>query len=651
MKNKKVGVEAENKIQKDEEKESRVENKTDKLEEKKKNYKEPVRHKKDWSILFLLFIIFPMVAYFWFGFQNLTKFETADEHLWINDPYEGRIHKYWTAMAQKDWARTRINDKPGVSLAYISGLGLLWQKDSRITVAEKENTSITYVPAEIEKLYFNFRVPLLVLNGFLALVFLILIWKITQNKLLAFLAPTFILLCPILLGISQIVNPDSLLWSFSFAAILSFFFFLKSGKFIGGFLTTFFLGMSLLSKYVSLILIPFFFLMALIYLFFEFLKLEREGLLKKRMRQFFIGYPLTIFAGIGLFALLMPALLVKQNLLYNSTLGFNSFGIILKYFLIADGVLLIDTLILKGFVLRFIMKKLQILKEIFPRLLYLFLISLFSITIYNWSWGGNFLNLTDTIIALPGIKIFWLNLIVVLKPFAFSLSPIILVLLLLLWLKVIYKRSIFEYLIFSLSIFILIFLIALVRLDIARVVRYYIMLYPIILFLSAISLFEIFGLLRIKNNYLSALLVVIILAVYSRDIEKIKPYYFNYSSPLLPKSDTVVYGWGYGGYEATQYINTQLEKPALGKIWSDYYGVCPFFAGKCVMEGNIKWLNRKALDNFDFYVTSTKGSMKNKAGWKKALDSGNVSLEPVWELNIGGRSQNFIRIYKNVNKV
>jgi hypothetical protein len=620
------------------------------FDENKKEDWQKISAKKDWSVLFLFFIIFPLVAYFWFGFQNLNKFETADEHLWINDPSEGRIHRYWNAMAQKDWKRTRINDKPGVSLAYVSGLGMLWQKDPRATVAGKENTSITYVPEEINKLYFNFRAPLFIFNGLMALVFLLLIWKTTKNKLLAFLTPALILLCPTLIGISQIVNPDSLLWSFSFAAILAFFFFLKSGKFIGGFLAAFFLGMALLSKYVSLILIPFFLLMALVYLFFEFLTLEKEDLIKKRLRQVFIGYPLIVFAGFGLFALLMPALIVKQGLLYNSTFGFNSFGVILKYFLILDGIFLVDALIFRGFITRWLMKKLQILKEVFSRLLYLFLAALFLVTVYNWSVGNNFLQLTDDIAKLPGIKTLWFNLIVVLRPVAFSLAPLVLVLVLFLWLKSIFKRSSFDYLVFSLSSFILIYIVALVNLDISRVVRYSIMLYPAILFLAAIGFSELLGLLRIKNKYLVALATIIILVVFARDSYEIRPYYFNYSSPLLPKNDTVVYGWGYGGYEAMQYINSQYNRPQDGKIWSDYYGVCPFFAGKCIIEGNIKWLNRKSLDSIDFYVTSTKGSVKNKSGWNKALKSGNVSPEPVWELQIGNRPANFIRVYRNINR-
>ena len=105
------------------------------LEVEKEKQKKLPKKKKDWSILLLLFIIFPLVAYLWLGFQNLTKFETADEHLWINNPYEGRIHQYWDAMSQKDWSQTRINDKPGVSLAYISGLGLLGQLAGRLAKA------------------------------------------------------------------------------------------------------------------------------------------------------------------------------------------------------------------------------------------------------------------------------------------------------------------------------------------------------------------------------------------------------------------------------------------------------------------------------------------------------------------------------------
>lgn len=617
---------------------------------------DPIKKMKmDWWVLLLFLVLIPWSIFLRTGLATIDQFETADEHLWINDLYEGRIHRYWYAMADGDWGGTRINDKPGVSLAYVSGLGLLQQTDVRATVQRKDNTSINYVPEETAKLYRIFRTPLVIFNSLLGLVFLLLIWKTTRDKLVSLVAATLILLSPILLGISQIINPDALLWSSGFASILSFLFFLRSGKFIGGFLAAFFLGVALLSKYVSLILIPFFFIMALVYLFFEAENLEKEELMKKRLRQVFIGYPLVIAGGIGLFALLMPALLVKQGLLYSSTIGFKGVGMILEYCLIADAILLIDALLFKGFSFRFLEKKLRWLKEILPRLLYVFLLALFATSLYDWSArGGNFLQLTGYNLPLISWKEYWLNYITVSKPLVFSLPPVIIILVAFLWTKSLFKRSASDYIVFPLSFFYLVYFYTIFRLDVPSVTRYFILLFPITLLLAAIGLGEAIRLLPGKNKLLAGVVSGIALLLIAgnayQQLRNIAPFYFNYSNSWLAKGDTVAYGWGYGGYQAAQYINSQLADPAKGKIWSDYYGVCPFFPGKCVMEGSIKWLNRSSLDSFDFYVTSTKGSTKNKSGWKKALRSGNVSDEPVWELDIDGRSANFVKVYKNKNK-
>jgi len=68
-------------------------------------------------------------------------------------------------------------------------------------------------------------------------------------------------LSPILVGMSQIINPDALFWVFSSASIFSYFALLKTDerKFIR--LTALFLGASLLSKYTANILFPLFILM------------------------------------------------------------------------------------------------------------------------------------------------------------------------------------------------------------------------------------------------------------------------------------------------------------------------------------------------------------------------------------------------------
>ena len=65
---------------------------------------------------------------------------------------------------------------------------------------------------------------------------------------------------PIIIGISQIVNPDSTLWSTSFAAFLLFFLYLKTDNDKYVYLSGFFFGLALLSKYFASILYLVFFI-------------------------------------------------------------------------------------------------------------------------------------------------------------------------------------------------------------------------------------------------------------------------------------------------------------------------------------------------------------------------------------------------------
>ena len=115
-----------------------------------------------WTALFL--IVIPLGIYFWFGLQHLTQFETADEHLWISDPYAGRIQQYWNAFAQKDWKSTDINDKPGVTLALISGIGMRWENNAKDKIAVKGPQWTNYNPQKTQETYRLYRLPIVITN-------------------------------------------------------------------------------------------------------------------------------------------------------------------------------------------------------------------------------------------------------------------------------------------------------------------------------------------------------------------------------------------------------------------------------------------------------------------------------------------------------
>ncbi|TAK94931.1 phospholipid carrier-dependent glycosyltransferase, partial [Patescibacteria group bacterium] len=270
---------------------------------------------------FVLLLLIPLALYFVFGLHHLTQFETADEHYWYMNPLEGRIHEYWRAMLKGDLESTYVNDKPGITLAYVSGIGMLFQGDPEERIVERGPFYRIFNPAKTEHNNLVFRLPLLIFNGLFVFYFLWALRKLTDNDWLSLLAATLILLNPILIGISQIVNPDSLLWTFSFAALLSFMLYLTKERKRDLILTALFTGLALLSKYAAVILFPFF----LAVLAFHFLvNFEQWGAanLRQKVLQFFFAFWVIVVEALTLFAFLMPAVLVRPKLIYAATIGF-----------------------------------------------------------------------------------------------------------------------------------------------------------------------------------------------------------------------------------------------------------------------------------------------------------------------------------------
>ena len=192
--------------------------------------KATITESKQKKSAFFLLLLISLVLYFSFGFYHIAKFETADEHYWMYDPVAGRIHDYWNAISIGDWAHTRINDKPGIMLAYISGIGIYFEDGLNNRVYHSGNYESAFTSAETEKINLAFRIPLLIFNGFFTLFIFWAIKRLTKNTWLALVTATLILLNPIIIGVSQIINPDSLLWIFSFSALLSFLNYLKYHK-------------------------------------------------------------------------------------------------------------------------------------------------------------------------------------------------------------------------------------------------------------------------------------------------------------------------------------------------------------------------------------------------------------------------------------
>lgn len=286
-----------------------------------------------------------LLMFFVFGFYRIGKFVTADEHYWV---YE-RIPQYFQAIRDVNIKKTRINDKPGVSLALVSGIGLFWEKNPQ-NHFEKAERIDDYDTENSEKFYSSFRIPLLVFNLLLAVYLFWVIGKILKNNQLSALAVSFTILSPVILGISRIINPDALLWSTSASAIFSFFALVKTEekKFI--LLTGFFTGLALLSKYTANILFVFYFLFILLEYLMNHPKLnftnpqKTFGYFKKNIFWMVVIFFLSCLF-LGFF---MPAALKNLKIMYVQTFGSKGIREISFYFVSLFSLILLDAIFLKS---------------------------------------------------------------------------------------------------------------------------------------------------------------------------------------------------------------------------------------------------------------------------------------------------------------
>lgn len=596
------------------------------------------------------FLSLVLMTYFAFGINHINKFLTADEHYWI---YE-RIPQYWDATASGNFKKTYINDKPGVSIALVSGFGY-FSNYSEMRAGIEQNKDIKSLdPHKDDNLRDNLmalRLPLLIFNGAFMILFFWLIKRLTENDWIALMSVIFAACSPILIGISQIINPDALLWSLSTGAIFSYLNLLKSEekKFIA--LTAVLTGMAILTKYVANILFLFYIFLLAYYLMTAFGNKLQPGLAKKYALKQLAYYGIIIMGSLATATILMPAVFVKITYLQKLTLDFS--GLQKTLWLIGAGIIFILTDAFLKNRLTIFFQKYILRKDIVFRIISLILFLVFACLLFgrnvNPDWNM-FQNIPFDIKNLSDIKdAYYPNianlLLLEFSPLVFSLTPITLILILALWLSMLYKKNDHAFPVFSLSFFILLYYFGSIFSDTLATIRYSVMLYPLIAFLAGVSFWEISR--KIKDfPYKNVVLVFGALIISIASLWMIKPYYFNYTNALLPKNQIITDSWGYGGYEAAEFINSQPDAKNL-TVWSDFYGVCEFIQGKCLTKYSINRENTK----IDYYVLTRRGKIRLKGNRDGAGAKQYYSLENAdWELFIDGRPDNYIKIFKATNQ-
>ncbi|TAK94930.1 phospholipid carrier-dependent glycosyltransferase [Patescibacteria group bacterium] len=664
-----------------------------------------------------LLLVIAVIIYFAFGLFHLTTFISFDEHYWLYNPENDRIHQYWQAIADRDWEDTRINDKPGVTLAWVSGVALLFEDDAATQVKFTDGNVKIFDPSKTELVNLKYRLPILILVGLSAFYFFWILKKILANEWTALWAVTLMLLSPVLLGMSQIVNPDSLFWIFGAASFFTFVAFVQSPARKLGILASILFGLAMASKYVAIIFLPFFFFTLLAWLLFDFEQWKNKlADFPGRIIVIFSSYLGIIAGGLLLFCLMMPAVFVKWKYFYEGTIGFPGMEPIFWSVMFLSALILLDAWLSKSRALIWMLDKLQPLRQVLPRLVSGVLLASFVFVLINWMFRHRLLDLSEIpydmkrkegFDELPYLHRFFLEV----APMAFGLTPLAVLSLLYLWVKTVVGKVARPFLVFLFSAFFLIFYVAVIEQGLLVTIRYSIILFPLSLVLSAMALEEFFvskkqgaaeSGWRIEWNmllfaFIGALLfaffaivaveqkkivdetmmqwfydfhrgwsyvIVIggsglltgaaywILVVLSRlriaplvlavgviafslpSLFSIAPYYFSYTSDMLPKKYTLTGTWGYGGYEAAQYLNALPNAENL-IVWSDSYGVCEFFVGKCIRKQKVK-IDRYPID---YYVRSSKPQLNPNFPHP-------MYPQPVWNIAIDGRAKNFVKVYQ-----
>lgn len=602
---------------------------------------------KERIITILIFFVIVASSLF-FGFHRLENFSGVDEPYWSY----GRVPAFWNAIQKHKWKNTNISDKPGVPLAIVSGAGLPFIEGS-----PKSLKSLRYEPKtpeqlkEIRNIYFKLRLPVYLFTLAMLPVFYWLIKKLLGKNVARF-ALLFIGLSPILLGISLIINSDAMLWILTGLSALSLFVFLKNNERKFLILSGFFLGLSVITKYVANILLVYFFLVFFLEYIFQAHKSVAIG---KYLKQALANYAILFVTTMVTAFVFFPATWVKFSTLVNATVGNKVFSSTWPLFAGIIGLLCVDTFLLKSkfsnIFFGFLVKYRGAIAKFFAGLFLAFAVFVF-LHVYAH------LRVFDlqAIIASPkGVgsgNIFWKYsgaLSADIYSLLFSISPFVLIFILFAVVNVFRKKDMQRDMITAVYVLVFLFIYYLGS-AVNKVIatpRYQIMVYPLIFVVAAIGISQFLERKKIKKNIpsFSAYAVSIVLLLGSLFL--VNPNFLAYASEILPKNFIVnLKGMGEGSYEAANYLNGLPNAHDMA-IWSDKGAVCERFIGKCVIDFKRQAFEQNKIDYFVISTDRRSRSLKRASMLGQVLNIKKLykSQNFVFNMNIANNPNDFVRVY------
>ena len=591
-----------------------------------------------------------------FGFPRIAQYSAVDEHLWTFE----RTPQFWNALDRGRWEKTNINDKPGITTAWISGIGIRMAGLSRYDDFRMESKT----PAEIalmRKINAAARLPIY----FFTLLF-IPVYYLLLRRLLgissALFSTIFIFLSPLLLGISLIVNPDSLLWIFLPLSIISFLIFQRGMQSRYAYLCGIFLGLALLTKYVSAIL--YLFLPAVI--FFEAIFSDRISDIRDFFKRSFSGYFGALLISLATVFVLYPATWSDPWLILQTTIFSHPFEPIWEYFALMLILFFADVFLFGSFVSAKVVAAIASRRRAVLILIFgvSLMATLFAVadTYASMRWY-DFQSMLSSARILEGT--FALSTVVlrgVVTGFfvlIFGVPPMVSLLMLFMLVSGVFflwKQDADEEFRTAgiLLLFLLIYYAASAMNGVQPTVRYQIALYPIAAILAAIGFRRLRSLFPAMRAIPRFAMGGVFIGISALSLFLVRPYYFSYASELLPHRYVLnMKDMGDGSYEAAQYLNAQEGAKGM-HIWSDKVAVCEYFIGRC--EVSLKPKNIEGV-HFDYFVISNGREPKTRyfISIRNIVAPEFLRLQELYTSDdfdghtivIDGRSGNFVKIVKN----
>jgi 4-amino-4-deoxy-L-arabinose transferase-like glycosyltransferase len=586
---------------------------------------------------------------FYFGFHRLENFSGVDEPYWSYH----RVPAFWNAVKSMKWKSTNISDKPGIPLAIVSGAGLPFIGEN-----PKVYDKIRYAPKALEQLkkirdiYFNLRLPVFLFMLAMFPVFYFLIKRLLGKNIARF-SLIFIGFSPILLGMNLIINSDAMLWILTALSTLSLFVFLKNNERRFLFLSGFFLGLSVITKYVANILFVYFFLIFLLeYIFYAHADIP----IAKYLKQSLVSYLMLFGTALATAFVFFPATWVKFSVLTNATIGNEVFSSTWPIFLGIIGLLAIDTYALKvkfsTIVFNFFAKNKWALAKVFAAL-FLFLSAFVFLHVYAHL---RIFDLQGIVASPKGIgqgnvlEKYGGAISADLYSLLFSVSPFVLIFILFAVVNIFAKKEMKRDTITAvyIIIFIFIFYLGSAVNSVVTTVRYQIMVYPLIFVIAAIGVSQFFEIKKVKKNIPLPAFYILTIILLLASLQVVKPHYLAYASEILPKNFIVnLKGMGEGSIEVASYLN-QLPNAHEMTIWSDKGAVCEAFVGRCYIDFKRKTFEENKIE---YFVVSTdrrsrsfkmSNSLKNIVDFKSIYEGNNY----VFDVIIDNNPNDFVKIFK-----